>query len=244
MLSRSAAQLTQTLTGRGVRRGAVSLGVLLVCAGADARTAGLAGASTSFALLALLAAVMAAPGWTSPVPSLGWGLPGLTLLVASAWLAWRCGPRWMALGLARWSRPAGAETGNRAHAGAGPVDGFDPQSVLAAVNPHFVRLQAAWDVADLATLRAMTTPPMFEQIAGQLDQRGLAPNRTDVLTVQAQLLRVEQVGPLVLASVQYSGMLREASEHGAVPFRELWMLAYSPDEADAGWRLAGQQALW
>ena len=240
MLSRA----TGRLTGRGVGRGAVSLGVLLVCAGADARTAGLAGASTSFALLAVLAAVMAAPGWPSPVPALGWGLPLLTLLVAGAWFAWRCGPRWRALGLARWSRPDGALTADRAHAGARPVDGFDPQAVLAAVNPHFVRLQAAWDVADLATLRAMTTPPMFEQIAGQLDQRGLAPNRTDVLTVQAQLLRVEQVGPLVLASVQYSGMLREAAEHGAVPFRELWMLAYSPDEADAGWRLAGQQALW
>ena len=223
--------------GRDGLRGAVSLGVLVACASAEARTAGLAGASTSLALLAIVAALIAAPGWPLPEASAAWGYPGLALVAASGWLLWRMRSRMVVLMLPRWSR---ADT----RAGVRAAGGWDAHSVLAAVNPHFVRLQAAWDVADLATLRALTTPAMYEEIAGQLGQRGEAPNRTDVLTVEAELLRVEQVGRLLLASVQYTGMLRETSERGAVPFKELWMLAYSPDDAAAGWRLARQQALW
>jgi predicted lipid-binding transport protein (Tim44 family) len=46
-----------------------------------------------------------------------------------------------------------------------------------------------------------------------------------------------------LASVEFSGFIRESAEHGAVPFRELWMLARTKDEASP-WRLARQQSLF
>ena len=45
-----------------------------------------------------------------------------------------------------------------------------------------------------------------------------------------------------LASVEFSGLIRESAEKGAVPFRELWMLAAAKDGAPS-WRLARQQAL-
>ena len=218
----------------------MSVAALLACvsASADARTAGLAGATTSLALLTIVAAMSALSGWTLPEASGGlWAYPVLMLLAASGWLAWRMRSRLIAFAMPRWSRVDAA-----------PGHGWNSQRVLAAVNPCFVRLQAAWDVADLATLRALTTPSMYDEIVGQLGARGHAPNRTDVLTVQAELLRIEQVGSVLLASVQFSGMLREAAEGGAVPFRELWMLTHALDDATdvagGAWRLARQQALW
>ena len=222
------------------RAGAVSVAALLACACADARTAGLAGATTSLALLTIVAALLALPAWPMPEASAVWGYAAFALLAASGWLAWRMRSRVIALAMPRWSR---------VDAAAAPLPhGWNPQRVLAAVNPCFVRMQAAWDVADLPTLRALTMPSMFDEIVGQLGARGAAPNRTDVLTVHAELLRVEQVGSMLLASVQFSGMLREASEGGAVPFRELWMLVHALDDAAEasgdGWRLARQQALW
>lgn len=227
--------------GGGLKSGVVSVGVLLVCASADARTVGLAGATTSIALLAVLAALLATPGWPMPLSATAWAYPALALLVGSGVvIAWRSRSRATAADLARWNRSAAPS----AEASSKPTDGFDSQSVLAAVKPHFVRLQAAWDVADLQTLRSLTTPAMFEEISGQLALRGPGPNRTDVLTLHAEVLGIERVGSLLLASVQFSGMLREASEHGAVPFRELWMLTFSIDDAPKGWRLARQQALW
>ena len=230
------------------RVGAVSLAALLACACADARTAGLAGASTSFALLTIIAALLSVSGWPMPEASGVWGYPALALLAASGWLAWRVRSRLIAFATPRWSR---VDAARAPRPDVQAAHGWHSQRVLAAVNPYFVRMQAAWDVADLATLRALTTASMFDEIVGQLGARGQAPNRTDVLTVEAELLRIEQVGSMLLASVQFSGILREASEGGAVPFRELWMLTHSLDDiADAAdgaggaWRLARQQALW
>ncbi|MEO6409722.1 MAG: Tim44-like domain-containing protein [Burkholderiaceae bacterium] len=227
------------------RTGVLSLAALLACACADARTAGLGGASTSFAVLTIIAALLSVSGGSMSEASGVWGYPALALLVASGWLAWRVRSRLIAFALPRWHR-VDAALATRCDAPA--AHGWHSQRVLAAVNPHFVRMQAAWDVADLATLQALTTPSMFEEIVGQLGARGQSPNRTDVLTVEVELLRVEQVGSMLLASVQFSGVLREASEGGAVPFRELWMLTHALDDAaDAAggaWRLARQQALW
>ncbi len=227
----------QPVGGAGWRAGAVSVAALLACASADARTAGLAGATSSLALLTILAALLSVSGWTMPEASGLWGYPALVLLAASGWFAWRMRSRLIAFAMPRWSRVDAA-----------PCHGWSSRRVLAAVNPCFVRLQAAWDVADLAALRALTTPSMFDEIVGQLGARGHAPNRTDVLTVQAELLRIEQVGSVLLASVQFSGILREAADGGAVPFRELWMLTHALDDATdvagGAWRLARQQALW
>jgi hypothetical protein len=68
------------------------------------------------------------------------------------------------------------------------------------------------------------------------------PSRTDVITLHATLLDVEELGAAWLASVEFSGLIRESAEQGAVPFRELWMLAAAKDGAPS-WRLARQQAL-
>ena len=223
--------------------GAVSLAALLACASVEARTAGLAGATTTLALLTIVGALLSSSGWSLPEASGLWAYPALALLVGSGWLAWRLRSRLIAFALPRWSRVDAAP-----QALPDRVAGWDSPRVLAAVNPCFVRMQAAWDVADLATLRALTTASMYDEIVGQLGARGHAPNRTDVLTVQAELLRIEQVGSVLLASVQFSGILREAAEGGAVPFRELWMLTHALDDADdaagGAWRLARQQALW
>ncbi len=119
---------------------------------------------------------------------------------------------------------------------------FDHAELLATARQHFVELQAAWDVGDVGTLRALTTPNMLEELCCQLPERGAGPNRTDVVTLHASLLGFEELGSAYLASIEFSGMIREQSDQGAAPFRELWMLAQSKD-GEARWRLARQQAL-
>jgi hypothetical protein len=94
---------------------------------------------------------------------------------------------------------------------------------------------------DLDALRRLTTESMFDELAAQLPHRGAEPNRTDVLSVEAHLISHEAVGPLELASIEFSGMVRESAELGAMPFREVWMLARQQPESS--WRLARQQAL-
>jgi predicted lipid-binding transport protein (Tim44 family) len=120
-----------------------------------------------------------------------------------------------------------------------------PQEVdafLDAARRSFVSLQQAWDRADLATLATVATEPLFEELRCQLEERGPLPNHTEVLRVEARLLGVEQLREAQVASVEFSGLIREQRDARAQPFRELWMLARLAG-ADRGWQVARVQAL-
>ncbi len=121
--------------------------------------------------------------------------------------------------------------------------GLDGAQVLDAVRGRFIRLQAAWDAGDVPALKSLTTPDMLEELLHVLPTRGAGPSRTDVISLHAELLGLEELGVAYLASVEFSGLIRESAERGAVPFRELWMLACMKDDTPS-WRLARQQSLF
>ncbi len=121
--------------------------------------------------------------------------------------------------------------------------GLNGEAVLDAARSRFIRLQAAWDASDISTLKSLTTPDMLEELLHVLAARGGAGSRTDVITLHAELLGLEELSAAYLASVEFSGLIRESADRGAVPFRELWMLACMKDGAPS-WRLARQQSLF
>ena len=120
--------------------------------------------------------------------------------------------------------------------------GLDGEQVLAAARGRFIGLQAAWDAGDVSALQSLTTPEMLEELMHVLAAREAGTSRTDVITLHAELLGLEELSADYLASVEFSGLIRESAEQGAVPFRELWMLACTKDGTPS-WRLARQQAL-
>lgn len=137
---------------------------------------------------------------------------------------------------ARITEPAGAAL---------PPD-FDAEAFVAAAKRNFIALQDAWDRSDTARLRGMMTDGMLGQIQGELAARDRepqgAPAHTEVLLLRAHLLGVEEAGGHYLASVEFSGMIREDLSAGPSPFREVWNLT-RPRDASAGWLVAGVQAL-
>ena len=121
--------------------------------------------------------------------------------------------------------------------------GLDVEEFLRLARLSFVRLQAAWDAGDLAALERLTTGPLLEDLREQLSARGAALNRTDVLDLQAQLLAFEELRDAFVASVEFSGLIRERADAGATEFRELWLLAKLKPHASDAWQLAQVQAL-
>ncbi|TWG83905.1 putative lipid-binding transport protein (Tim44 family) [Cupriavidus gilardii J11] len=120
-----------------------------------------------------------------------------------------------------------------------PAD-FDTDAFLRNAKVYFVRLQAAWDAGNLNDIREFTTPEMFAEIKMDLDERGSEANKTDVVTLDAALLGIESSDTQHLASVRFSGMIREAEGAAAQPFAEVWNLA-KPVSGAGGWVLAGIQ---
>ncbi len=126
-----------------------------------------------------------------------------------------------------------------------PAD-FDVAGFLAASKANFISLQAAWDRSDMATLRAMMTDDMLAQIKAQLAEREReAPgttNMTDVVMLEAHLLGIEEAQTEYMASVEFSGMLREDPSAGPSPFREVWNIT-RVKSGPGGWLVAGVQAM-
>jgi predicted lipid-binding transport protein (Tim44 family) len=114
--------------------------------------------------------------------------------------------------------------------------------VLQLARLSFVQLQAAWDRADLRALGELTTEPLLAELRDQLERRGPEPNRTEVVSLDARLLAFEDLREAMVASVEFSGLIRERVDEAAAPFRELWLLA-NVKQADRGWRLARVQSL-
>lgn len=117
---------------------------------------------------------------------------------------------------------------------------FDVPAFLRNAKTYFIRLQAAWDRADVNDIREFTSPEMFAELKMQLQERGASPNHTDVVSLDAELLGVETADDEYLASVRFSGMIKEAEDAPAEPFTEIWNLA-KPVSGAGGWTLAGIQ---
>ena len=128
----------------------------------------------------------------------------------------------------------------------GVPEGFDTAGFLEAAKRNFVTLQAAWDRSDISSLRAMMTDSMLEEIRSQLTEReahrGAQPNHTDVVMIEAQLLGIEELDEGYMASVEFSGMIREELSAGPSPFREVWNMTKTKT-GNGGWLVAGVQAL-
>ena len=143
---------------------------------------------------------------------------------------------------------AGSMIGSALHGSQswGVPAGFDSEGFLKACKANFVTLQDAWDRSDIQSLRAMMTDDMLEQIKTQLAERGAhtggAANKTDVVMLNAQLLGIEELSDAYMASVEFSGMIKEDASAGASPFREVWNMT-KPRSGSSGWLVAGVQAL-
>jgi predicted lipid-binding transport protein (Tim44 family) len=120
-----------------------------------------------------------------------------------------------------------------------PAD-FNVPAFVRSAKTYFIRLQAAWDRADVNDIHEFTTPEMFAELRMQLQERGATQNVTDVVTLEAELLGMEIVGNDQMASVQFFGTIRESANAPAVEFAEVWNLT-RPQSGAGGWLLAGIQ---
>lgn len=117
---------------------------------------------------------------------------------------------------------------------------FDIPGFERNAKTYFIRLQAAWDRADINDIREFTTPEMFAELRMQLTERGPSPNVTDVVQLEAELLGIETQTYDYLATVRFQGLIKEAADASAEPFAEIWNLA-KPQNGASGWVLAGIQ---
>lgn len=119
---------------------------------------------------------------------------------------------------------------------------LDGPGFIEAARTHFIRLQAAWDDADFADIREYTTPELFAELRRER-QKTEGAQLTEVVRLSAELLGTEREGDLLVASVLYSGLIREEEKGVAEEFRQIWHVQHAWDTPDGNWLIAGIQQI-
>jgi predicted lipid-binding transport protein (Tim44 family) len=161
----------------------------------------------------------------------------------------RQGP--MGLGTAVSPGPQGIRSGGLAMPGmgaAGPQPAgadrfphwFDGPGFVEGAKTHFIRLQAAWDQGDFRDIREYTTPQMFAEIQRERERLG-GVQYTEAVRIQAELITIQRDGDLAVASVRFSGLIREDAQGVAEEFSEIWHVQHVWDTPEGDWLIAGIQ---
>lgn len=117
---------------------------------------------------------------------------------------------------------------------------FDAAGFIRHARLNFVRLQAAYDQKNLSMIRDFLAPDVYREIETDIRAAGNGPRKTEVLTLEAEVLDVAEEAGSHIVSVRFSGLLREAADRDAEPFTEIWHLE-KPVTGRGGWLVAGIQ---
>jgi predicted lipid-binding transport protein (Tim44 family) len=120
-----------------------------------------------------------------------------------------------------------------------PAD-FDVAGFERNAKVNFIRLQAANDAGDLDDIRQFTTPEMFAELKMELADRGAGIQKTDVVSLNANVIEVDEDADRYLVSVRFTGVIRADSNVPDESFDEVWHLMKTR-QGSSGWVLSGIQ---
>lgn len=115
---------------------------------------------------------------------------------------------------------------------------FDAEGFARTAKMIFIRLQTAHDTADLDDLKRFTTPELFASLRLDIQERGPAPQSTDVLKVDAEVLDVADEAERQVVSVRFQGQVLEDKQGAPTDFNEVWHLV-KPHDDSRSWAIAG-----
>lgn len=118
---------------------------------------------------------------------------------------------------------------------------FKVEPFLRNAKLSFIRLQAAHDIGDVNDIREYTTPEMLAEISMQIQERGNTQQKSEVMFVDANLLNVETSSDSAIASVRFTGQMRELPDGEPEAFDEVWHVEKDLKDPDSVWLLSGIQ---
>jgi predicted lipid-binding transport protein (Tim44 family) len=117
--------------------------------------------------------------------------------------------------------------------------GFDAEQFARHAKMNFTRLQQANDKRDVSTMRDYMTPQLYTAITAELDPMGVAQN-TEIISLDAAVVEVVTENNMHIASVRFTGSLRDRADPAPETFDEIWHLE-KPLDGSSGWLISGIQ---
>ncbi len=119
--------------------------------------------------------------------------------------------------------------------------GFDLNGFLAGARDHYRTLQEAWNRNDLSKIQEYVSPELFEEL--RADRATLVGEQhTEVMFVDAELVRANQSAQRAEVSVKFSGRYRDKVENVEEPITDIWHLERDLSQPGAAWYIVGIEA--
>ncbi len=117
---------------------------------------------------------------------------------------------------------------------------FDTAGFERNAKVNFIRLQASNDAGNLDDIRQFTTPQMFAELKVEMSERGSAAQKSDVVSINATVIEVDEDAVRYVVSVRFTGVIRDEVLTQDEAFDEVWHLM-KMRQGDSGWLLSGIQ---
>lgn len=145
------------------------------------------------------------------------------------------------------ARPAAIAMGASAGFGADQVPfnfppGFDLNSFLLGAREHYRTLQTAWNTGDFDKIREYVVPELVNELRSERESLG-GEQHTEVLFVDAEIVRADVRGGTAELSVKFTGSCRDTVEGTEEAFVDLWHLTRDTASAGAPWMMVGIESL-
>ncbi|HCH02193.1 MAG TPA: preprotein translocase subunit Tim44 [Vibrio sp.] len=118
--------------------------------------------------------------------------------------------------------------------------GFDRVAFVEGSREHYRTLQGAWNFNQLDKIEEYVTPSLFEELKAERAQLQ-GDQHTDVMYVDAEIVRGEYDASKAQLSIQFTGRYRDAVEGIEEDIDEVWHLERDLIANNAPWLIVGIQ---
>ncbi|MDW2373178.1 TIM44-like domain-containing protein, partial [Vibrio sp. 1078-1] len=118
--------------------------------------------------------------------------------------------------------------------------GFDQAAFINGSREHYRILQGAWNHNQLDTIEEYVSPSLFEDLKAERAKLE-GEQHTDVMYVDAEIVRAEYDVNKAQLSLQFSGRYRDAAEGLEEDIEDIWHLERDLTVPNAPWLIVGIQ---
>lgn len=147
--------------------------------------------------------------------------------------------QWQQGGFASASQLAGAEQQDVPF---NPPAGFDSVAFLDGARGHFDTLQRAWNDNNLSLMQEYLSIDLYNALAEERRSYGSQEINSQVLFVDAELVRADHSMLNAEVSVKFTGRIRDEQSGEESELNEVWHLERKLDQNNAPWLIVGIEA--
>jgi predicted lipid-binding transport protein (Tim44 family) len=119
--------------------------------------------------------------------------------------------------------------------------GFDQQGFIDGALNHYRTVQESWNKGELEVIEEYVSPELFSALSQQR-QKLMVPPQTEILDLNAEIVRADQAGDSAEISILFRGICKDDLEKSQDGIFDIWHLQRDLSKENADWVIVGIEA--